>query len=105
MRGVISFLLILNLGISNAQGDTSFYQYVKELETIFDQTNYTPVEFRDTSLHVIKAISTRQRNGTVVNRSTYLEKQKELSSRSPIVVLVVYMDSNNVPKVISNAVT
>lgn len=81
MRGVISFLLIVNLSISNAQGDTSFYQYVKELETIFDQTNYTPVEFRDTSLHVIKAISTRQRNGTVVNRSTYLEKQKELAER------------------------
>lgn len=73
-------MLLLSL-LSYAQSDTSFFKGVRELQEIFAGTNYNPIEFNDTSLVIIKNISVRKRAGNSIDRSAYLEKQKELAER------------------------
>jgi len=63
------------------QSDTTFFQGVRELQEIFNKTNYQPVEFSDTSLAVIDDISERRSSDTYMDRSMYLEKQKQLIER------------------------
>ncbi|MBI3134956.1 MAG: hypothetical protein HYZ14_09825 [Bacteroidetes bacterium] len=76
-------LLVLSLamGISYAQSDTTFFAGVKELQEVFDKANYAPVGFTDTSLRVIDQISKRRNSDKQMDRSVYLEKQKELIER------------------------
>lgn len=49
-----------------------------ELQELFSSTSYSPIQFNDTSLNVIRTVSVKKRNGNLVDKSTYLEKQKEL---------------------------
>ena len=74
-------LLVLTSGISRAQSDTTFFAGVKELQAIFDRANYVPVQFEDTSLQIIDYIAVRRNSDRSMDRSSYLEKQKELIER------------------------
>ena len=75
--------MLLLLGCTSyAQTDSLFYLKVKKLQSLFDATNYSPLEFKDTSLIVIETISEMQRRGSDINRSQYLEKQLELAQKS-----------------------
>jgi hypothetical protein len=67
--------------VSHAQTDSLFISKVKKLQSLFDDTNYKPLKFGDTSLAVIAEISKMQRNGNDLSRSLYLEKQLELAQR------------------------
>lgn len=78
LLGTLVFLVSV---LGNAQSDTTFFQGVKDLQEIFAKTNYQPIQFNDTSLVIIKEISVRKRAGHAIDRSAYLEKQKELVER------------------------
>ncbi|MCB9223390.1 MAG: hypothetical protein H6582_04350 [Crocinitomicaceae bacterium] len=64
-----------------AQNDTIFFDRVKKLQSLFDETNYRPITFEDTSLQVIERISLLQRTNDDVSRSNYLEYQLALTER------------------------
>ncbi|MEX1003004.1 MAG: hypothetical protein WDZ35_12875 [Crocinitomicaceae bacterium] len=66
---------------AKAQQDSVFFEKVKMLESLFDQTAYSPIEFKDTSLYVIEAISKMVRQDGNASRSLFLEKQLELVKR------------------------
>ncbi len=68
-------------GAAHSQADSLFYIKVKKLQSLFDEANYSPLEFKDTSLIVIETISKMQRRGSDINRSQYLEKQLELTQK------------------------
>jgi len=68
-------------GAAHSQADSLFYIKVKKLQSLFDEANYSPLEFKDTSLIVIETISEMERRGNDINRSQYLEKQLELAQR------------------------
>jgi len=40
-----------------AQSDTTFFAGVRDLQKMFDETNYQPIQFQDTSLAIIDNIS------------------------------------------------
>ena len=73
--------LILAGGMAFAQQDTTFYKGVRELQQLFSSTSYQPIQFEDTSMAVIDNISKRRRSVNTIDRSLYLEKQKELIER------------------------
>ncbi|MEO9531378.1 MAG: hypothetical protein ABJG68_13835 [Crocinitomicaceae bacterium] len=82
MKKIISILILLVLGsAAHAQTDSLFIVKVKKLQSLFDETNYKPLQFGDTSLAVIAEISKMQRKGNDVSRSLYLEKQLELAQK------------------------
>ena len=64
-----------------AQTDSLFFQSVKLLQELFDESAYNPIQFQDTSLSFIEKISMMKRGGNDLTRSQYLEKQLELSKR------------------------
>jgi hypothetical protein len=64
-----------------AQTDSLFFERVKLLQELFDESMYSPLGFQDTSLVVIDVLSKLERTGNNVSRSLYLEKQLELLSR------------------------
>jgi len=74
---VLTFWHLLAGSIVYAQSDTTFFSGVRELQKIFDETNYKPIEFQDTSLKIIDQISHRSSSINNFSRSLYLEKQKE----------------------------
>jgi hypothetical protein len=78
---LLGTLMLLVSALSKAQSDTAFFQGVKDLQEIFAKANYQPIQFNDTSLQIIKQISIRKRAGHSIDRSAYLEKQKELIER------------------------
>lgn len=55
-----------------------FFEKVKLLQQLFDESSYKPIGFEDTSLKVIDEISLMQRSGNELSRSLYLEKQLQL---------------------------
>ena len=65
------------------QQDQLFYDKVDALLKLFDESNYTPVTFDDTSLAVIDRISKSRRPNNYSDRSLYLDKQQELLRRDP----------------------
>jgi hypothetical protein len=73
--------LVLAGSITHAQQDTTFFGGVRELQKIFAETSYAPIRFEDTALTVIESISNRRRAVNSIDRSLYLEKQKELVER------------------------
>jgi hypothetical protein len=81
IKQLLILLLTLWVTYAPAQSDTLFYKHVKELQSLFDEANYKPVKFQDTSLSVIDYISKLTRNENEVTRSLYLEKQLELTER------------------------
>ena len=75
-------VILLNSCWLNAQQqDSLFFEKVRLLESLFDQTNYDPLKFQDTSLTVIEKISRMTRAGSDASRSMYLESQLELAKR------------------------
>lgn len=65
----------------HAQTDSLFFEKVKLLQQLFDQTSYSPIQFEDTSLTVIEDISKLQQDGDGLSKSLYLDKQLELAKR------------------------
>ncbi len=65
----------------HAQSDSLFFVKVEKLQELFDEANYKPIQFEDTSLEIISTIALMQRSGNDVTRSLYLEKQLELAKR------------------------
>ena len=78
---VLALWLLLPGSIMYAQSDTTFFAGVRDLQKMFDETNYQPIQFQDTSLAIIDNISKRRSSSTTFDRSVYLEKQKELIER------------------------
>jgi len=72
---------LLTGSILYAQSDTTFFTSVRALQKMFDETNYKPIEFQDTSLKIIDQISHRSKSISSFSRSLYLEKQKEYIER------------------------
>jgi hypothetical protein len=66
---------------AQSQTDSLFFERVKNLQSLFDDANYKPIKFGDTSLHVIEYISKLVRRDQNASRSLYLEKQLELTER------------------------
>lgn len=83
MRKNLPILLLIFVAVLNvrAQGDTTFFSRVDLLLQLFDETNYKPIRFGDTSLQVIENISHLKRNDSYADRSLYLQKQLELYER------------------------
>lgn len=78
---VLIVFLTLWVSYAPAQKDSLFFARVKQLQSLFDEANYEPIQFRDTSLHVIEYISKLLRNNDELTRSTYLENQLALTKR------------------------
>lgn len=71
-----ALILFLSLGLAcAAQSDTTFYQHVKELQSLFDEASYKGISFEDTSLRVIDGISSMKKDAGLSYRSDYLQKQ------------------------------
>lgn len=74
-------LIFVCTQVTLGQHDTSFFKNVADLQNLFSNTYYSPILFNDTSLKIIQSVSIKKRNGNLTDRSTYLEKQKELEER------------------------
>lgn len=89
-------LLSLTMGISYAQSDTTFFQGVRALQDVFEKANYSPIQFSDTSLQIIDQIAHRRNSSQHIDRSVYLEKQKELIERDyGVAVTGSYLENIN----------
>lgn len=77
--GIIIMALWVNC--AQAQNDTLFFEKVRLLQELFDESSYKPIGFADTSLFVIDRISKLERGGNNYTKSEYLEKQLELLER------------------------
>lgn len=74
------FLPVLgNHGFS--QQDSLFFQKVDTLLQLFESSSFLPIEFEDTSLEVIEAISKSERTMNFNDRSAYIMKQRDLAKR------------------------
>jgi len=78
---ILTLIPIITGSLAYAQSDTTFFAGVRELQKVFDESNYKPIAFNDTSLAVLENISKRKRNTQTIDRSLYLQKQKELLER------------------------
>lgn len=65
----------------HAQKDTTFYSQVNELQDLFINTKYKPVQFSDTSTTIIRSISKLTRTNQVASRADYLQKRLELAKK------------------------
>lgn len=78
MNKIILIILTLLFSYnSNCQNDSILSLKIDELKGLFEQFNYTPISFNDTSLAVIKTISKKQSLKNYPSQSTYLEKRAE----------------------------
>ena len=77
--GIIIIALWANC--AQAQNDTLFFEKVRLLQELFDESTYRAIGFNDTSLYVIENISKLERSEDKYSRSEYLEKQLALLER------------------------
>lgn len=77
MKGIFLLLFLFCLGTSHAQTDTLLLSKIEELKLLFSDYNYDPIEFKDTSLGVIRDISMLEDVSNFPDRSVYLEKRAE----------------------------
>ena len=82
MKILLTFLMCcLSASYARCQQDELFFAKVDSLLNLFNNTDYLPVQFEDTSLAVITRISEAKRQSNFTDRSLYLDKQVELFKR------------------------
>ena len=75
------FTFLMSSLTSISQQDSTFSVKVKELQMLYSERAYEPVQFSDTSIRMIKSISLNKKEDNFTNKSTYLNKQRELLKR------------------------
>lgn len=75
---LLSFLVSLT---AFSQSDSLFNLKIQDLQALFASANYTPIEFSDTNLFVLRSVATSQNNSANIYKSNYLEKKKELMEK------------------------
>jgi hypothetical protein len=73
-------LLTFCTSFGSAQNDSLFSLKITDLKALFNNAKYTPIQFNDTNLVVLRTISESKKNDSEIYRSTYLEKQRELKN-------------------------
>jgi hypothetical protein len=77
MKGLFLLLFLFCLGTSYSQQDSLLLSKIEELKILFEDYNYDPIEFKDTSLVVIRDISGIEDVSQFPDRSVYLQKRAE----------------------------
>tara|TARA_B100000809_G_scaffold204590_1_gene205988 strand:- start:110 stop:2149 length:2040 start_codon:yes stop_codon:yes gene_type:complete len=80
-RNSIILLSILVSLSAFAQSDSLLTLKVQDLQLLFASVNYTPIEFSDTNLFVLRSVAATQNSDANLYKSSYLEKKKELMKK------------------------
>ncbi|MGV6861908.1 MAG: hypothetical protein ACWA41_09055 [Putridiphycobacter sp.] len=78
---IFTYLFCILAFQANAQTDSLFSLKIKELIQLFNAASYTPIQFSDTNIYVLRAISNDKSDKGNTYKSNYLEKQKELAEK------------------------
>lgn len=79
-KSVILLSLLVSLPVFS-QSDSLFNLKIQELQTLFASATYSPIEFSDTNLFVLRNVAASQSSDADLYKSSYLEKKKELMSK------------------------
>lgn len=77
MRQLIVILLMINFDVSFAQSDTLLQAKVNELKALFQKTAYDQLQFKDTSLQIVRDAAAVKEQTNYPNRATYLNARAE----------------------------
>jgi hypothetical protein len=77
MKLLITCLIVLIFQPGFGQEDSVLQSKIAELKAMFHNYSYSPMEFKDTSLEVIRQISTIKSSTHFPDRSIYLQKRAE----------------------------
>ncbi len=77
MKLLITCLIVLIFQTGFGQEDSVLQSKITELKAMFHNYSYSPMEFKDTSLEVIRQISTIKSSSHFPDRSIYLQKRAE----------------------------